>query len=50
MNQKFNKSGPAIKEKGPVWNIDVGVYSRTLSLVQFSIRETKLWKIKVILN
>jgi hypothetical protein len=50
MNQKQNKGGLIIRERGPVWNIEVGVSTKVSGKVLRNLEETKHWKVKVILN
>ena len=50
MNDNVNRGNSTIKTKRLVWKIKVGVYSPVL-INQLKIKtESKLWKIKVILN
>lgn len=50
MNQKVNRKSLITKEKSSVWKIKVGVLSPVLKDNLKLKMETKLWKIKVILN
>jgi hypothetical protein len=50
MNQKENKGGLIIRERGPVWNIEVGVLTQVTEKELRNHHETKHWKVQVILN
>ncbi len=50
MNININRGNSTVKIKNLVWMVKVGVYSPVL-INQLKIKtESKLWKIKVILN
>lgn len=50
MKQNVNKSGLIMKMKNPTWKVKVGIQTLTFDNSQNRKVETKLWKIKVILN
>jgi hypothetical protein len=50
MNKKVNQNDFLTKERGPIWNVKVGVYSYLLEGATISKIQIKRWKIKEILN
>jgi hypothetical protein len=50
MKQNVNKSESITKQKGSVWKLKVEILSPILDRSGNGEIETKLWKIKVILN
>ncbi len=50
MNDNVNRGNSTVKIKSLVWKVKVGVYSPILINQLKKKTETKLWKIKVILN
>ncbi|MBT3382110.1 MAG: hypothetical protein HN778_21490 [Prolixibacteraceae bacterium] len=50
MSQRVKRSGAIIRGNGPVWNIKVGVGTPVSKKVRTINGQTKIWKIKVILN
>ena len=50
MRQNVKKGGLIMKMKNPTWKVKVGVQTLAFDNSQNRKAETKLWKIKVILN
>lgn len=50
MNRKENDQDFAIREKGPVWSVKVGVYSYLVDGFRIRNIQAKRWKVKEILN
>ncbi|HSO89484.1 MAG TPA: hypothetical protein VLQ91_23225 [Draconibacterium sp.] len=50
MNRKSNDNGFVTKEKGPIWNVKVGVYTYLLEGSHVKKIQSRRWKIKEILN
>lgn len=50
MNKKENEQEFVIREKGPVWNVKVGVYSYLADGFRIRNIQEKRWKVKEILN
>jgi len=50
MKRKENQNDFITRERGPIWNARVGVYSYLIDGFQIRKVEIKLWKIKEILN
>ncbi len=50
MNKKENEQDFVIRERGPVWNVKVGVYSYLADGFRIRNIQEKRWKVKVILN
>ena len=50
MNQDVNKNGLRTKEEGPVWKLKIGIHSQLSDNTIKVFKQTKKWKMKVILN
>jgi len=50
MSRKVNQNDFITRERGPIWNVKVGVYSYLLEGFQVRKVQVKRWKIKEILN
>lgn len=50
MNKKENGQDFAIRERGPVWSVKVGVYSYLADGYRIRNIQEKRWKVKEILN
>lgn len=50
MNRKVNHNESVTRERGPIWNVKVGVYSYLLDGSLIRKVQKKRWKIKEILN
>jgi Tfp pilus assembly protein PilP len=50
MNKKENEQEFVIREKGPVWNVKVGIYSYFADGFRIRNIQEKRWKVKEILN
>lgn len=50
MNQNVDRKGSVTRKRGPVWKAKVSIYTVNADGTPFKGAETKLWKIKEILN